>query len=77
MVDAAADPRIKYEEQKHPSAVATPHHVLLLADLDPARPPSSAWVDTPTGPVKVSAGHADALDESQLVAVAELLAGRP
>ena len=76
VVDAAADPRIRYEERKHPSAVATPHHVLLLADLDPARPPSSAWVDTPTGPVEVSKRLGD-LDEAQLVAVAELLAGRP
>jgi hypothetical protein len=79
VVDAAGYPRIKYEERKHPSATTTANNLLLLvSDSQPAGyagPPVNAWVNTPTGPVEVSTGHVDGLDQRQLVAIAALLAG--
>jgi len=77
VVDAAAYPRIKYEERKHPTATTTANVLLLVSDSEPTGPPVNAWVDTPTGPVEVSTGHVDGLDQGQLVAVAKLLAGGP
>ncbi len=77
VVDAAAYPRIKYEERKHPSVTTTANVLLLVSDIQAAGPPVNAWVDTPTGPVEVSTGVVDSLDQRQLVAVAGLLAGGP
>ncbi len=76
VVDAAAYPRIKYEERKHPSATTAANVLLLVSDVDPTGPPVNVWVDTPTGPVEVSTGVVDGLDQGQLLAVAGLLAGR-
>lgn len=75
VVEAGGYPRIKYEERKHPSAATTANVLLFTDEVDRgAGPPLNAWVDTPTGPVELSTGFVDGLDERQLVALGELLA---
>jgi len=74
VTDAAAHPRVMYEERQLPTASAEGDTFLLASDVRRLGPPVGVWVDTRTGPLEVTTPF-DGLDGQQLVAIAALLRG--
>jgi hypothetical protein len=74
VLDAAGNPKVKYEDRLYPAPGTEEGTMLLAFDERQQPPPFGVWVDAPTGPVEVHT-TAEGLSQGQLLAVARLLRG--